>query len=183
MADDPDRDLAIGEHVLGFGDAARRREVEQVLDEDASARRGAALWEDRLGRLSSVLPPDAPPPELFQAIADRIDREIVGSDRALTVRSDAIAWEQILPGVQRKVLHHSWKHGRRAVLLRLAPGAMLPAHEYAGLEECLVLEGEVRVAEVVVRAGDFHLVEAGTRHADIHSPGGALLYIARPLAA
>jgi quercetin dioxygenase-like cupin family protein len=62
-------------------------------------------------------------------------------------------------------------------LLRLSPGAKLPPHVHAADEECLVLEGELLLAEGVrLKAGDYHFAPRGLPHGTAHSPSGALLF-------
>jgi len=65
----------------------------------------------------------------------------------------------------------------QAFLLRFDPGARLPAHDNAGDEVCVVLEGSVRLGDVEVSAGDYHFASAGSAHGEVYSANGALLFI------
>lgn len=103
----------------------------------------------------------------------------------LTVRASEDEWETLAPGVQRKVL---WATASSlSCLLRLAPGAVLPPHLHAMDEECLVLEGTVRIgAGLVLHAGDFHVGRRGSMHDATTTETGALAYLrgaAHPVAA
>jgi hypothetical protein len=42
---------------------------------------------------------------------------------------------------------------------------------------CVVLEGAVRLGDLEVGTGDFHLARAGSAHGEIVSVGGALLFL------
>lgn len=96
--------------------------------------------------------------------------------RLLTVPSSADDWQPFLEGIQLKVLHET--EGTMSYLLRLAPGAVLPAHRHPVDEECLVLEGSVRIGhEVLVESGGYHLAPGGRPHGQITSEGGALLFL------
>jgi hypothetical protein len=83
----------------------------------------------------------------------------------------------VAPGVNAKMLHVD--ETGYSFLLRLDPGATLPGHPHDGDEECIVLEGEARLGDLNILAGDYHLARRGSRHGDIFSPDGALLYIRR----
>jgi quercetin dioxygenase-like cupin family protein len=63
-------------------------------------------------------------------------------------------------------------------LLRLQPGARLPSYVHAADEECLVLEGELWLAEGVrLKAGDYHFAPKGLPHGVAESPSGALVFL------
>ena len=62
-------------------------------------------------------------------------------------------------------------------LLRLAPGAALPAHRHPVDEECVVLEGEVQIGTLRVGAGGFHLGRKDVLHDRLCSAGGALIFL------
>jgi len=55
--------------------------------------------------------------------------------------------------------------GQGCYLMRMQPGAVTIEHEHAGMEEFLILEGELTDSDGrVFRAGDFVSYEAGTQH-------------------
>ena len=55
--------------------------------------------------------------------------------------------------------------GEGCYLMRMQPGAVTIAHDHAGMEEFLILEGDLVDDDgVVFRAGDFVSYDAGTRH-------------------
>jgi anti-sigma factor ChrR (cupin superfamily) len=117
---------------------------------------------------------DEPSSAVWDKITARIDQLETARD-TLTVRAHEGAWATSSPGVSRKLLHvdAEWQ----AFLVRIDPGARVPPHGHAILEECLVLEGEFEVGAETVRKGDLHLAFAGHDHLEIVSPTGALLYI------
>ena len=96
-------------------------------------------------------------------------------DGYITVRSDAGQWMDFLPHVQVKVLHSDGRYN--SILLRMAPGSSLPAHFHEDDEECVVLDGQVRIGNVGVSAGDYHLALSGSRHGELRSDTGALLFL------
>lgn len=96
-------------------------------------------------------------------------------EHTLTVHADEGQWKRILPGVHMKMLHHD--RSGRSFLLRLDPGAILPAHPHDGDEECLVISGDLFVGDFRVGAGGYHLAKSGSQHGDIHAPDGALIFL------
>ena len=55
--------------------------------------------------------------------------------------------------------------GQGCYLMRMQPGAVTIEHDHPGLEEFLILEGELIDSDgTVFKSGDFVSYEAGTRH-------------------
>lgn len=97
-------------------------------------------------------------------------------ERLLTVQADDQAWQDFAPGVQIQVLREHL--GVLSYLLRLAPGARLPAHRHPLDEECLVLSGSLQVgSQVEVGPGGYHLAPQGALHAAISSRSGATIFL------
>jgi anti-sigma factor ChrR (cupin superfamily) len=85
-------------------------------------------------------------------------------------------WQPFMEGVTMKVLREH--DGVLSYLLRLAPGASLPPHRHVLDEECVVLEGRVRVgSRVVLGAGAYHLAHEGSLHPSISSETGATIFL------
>jgi len=67
--------------------------------------------------------------------------------------------------------------GQGCYLMRMQPGAVTIAHEHAGMEEFLVLEGDLVDSDGArFGPGDFVSYEAGTRH-NSWTEGGCLLAV------
>jgi anti-sigma factor ChrR (cupin superfamily) len=84
-------------------------------------------------------------------------------------------WHDLLPGIQRKVLHE--QDGVMSYLLKFAPGAVLPAHRHPMDEECVVVEGVLRIGELVLPAGSYHRVRKDVLDADSRSDDGAVIFL------
>ena len=95
--------------------------------------------------------------------------------RHLTVQRDERGWQPFGDGLTIKVLHESG--GIMSYLVRLAPGAALPAHRHPVDEECVVLEGALAIGSLELGPGGFHLGRQGVLHDRIVSPDGALIYL------
>ena len=138
---------------------------------------GPVLDDTTLALLSEAVPPEPMEP----ARADRIKRRLMlriaeeQRGRHLTVRADDGQWQPFGPGLTIKVLHEA--DGVMSYLLRLAPGATLPPHRHPMDEECVVLDGTLRIGELEVAAGGFHLGRQDVLHMPIVSEGGALIFL------
>lgn len=127
--------------------------------------------DDVLVEVLKALPPITPPPTL----RDRVLHSIAAESKLLTIRADAGGWRDVGPGVAIRVLHKDV--AGCSFLLRLAAGATFPAHDHAGNEECILLEGDLTLDDVTIHAGDYHLAPRGARHGLIRSEHGALAFI------
>jgi quercetin dioxygenase-like cupin family protein len=89
------------------------------------------------------------------------------------------AWVSLSKKIHVKVLHDdghtlSW-------LVRLLPGGCLPQHDHAdGLEECLVLEGQLRINGDMFGTGDYQIAHPGSVHFEVASDTGALVFLKSP---
>ena len=67
--------------------------------------------------------------------------------------------------------------GEGCYAMRMQPGAVTLAHDHAGMEEFLILEGDLVDSDgTVFGPGDFVSYEAGTHH-NSHTIGGCLLAV------
>lgn len=112
---------------------------------------------------------------LRQRLLDRARSSREAARRFVNVRRDEGAWRPLAPGARVKMLHDGAT--TRSVLIDLAPGGALPSHRHHQHEECVVLRGEARLGDLVVRDGDYHVAPAGSRHGRVMSRDGALLYL------
>lgn len=67
------------------------------------------------------------------------------------------------PGVERAVLQEV-ENGSRTALIRIGKGAAIEMHGHLGREEIYVVSGHLRVADAVLRTGDYHHTGVGERH-------------------
>jgi quercetin dioxygenase-like cupin family protein len=94
-----------------------------------------------------------------------------------TIRGGEVPWREAWPKVWIKVLKRDPEADFQITLMKFEPGGRLPAHSHRRNEECYVVEGEVMVGAHCVRAGDFHIAQAGGRHPDLTSSTGALVIL------
>lgn len=117
-------------------------------------------------------------PEANARIKQSLMQKIAESSQLRNVRRDA-GWVQLGKRMQVKVLHDdgvslSW-------LLKLLPGGGLPEHDHAdGAEECMILEGQLRINGEDFFAGDYQIALPGSVHHEVSSEQGSLVYLRSP---
>ena len=133
------------------------------------------LREELDERLGCTHPGDE---ALLARVRARVMRSIQAESGTLhrTVRAAEGDWRTVGPGIERKLL---WSSGSMdSWMLRLAPGASVPGHLHSTDEECVVLEGSLRIGtDLVLRQGDFHVAASGSMHEEVTTETGALLYL------
>lgn len=102
--------------------------------------------------------------------------------RQMFVHAHEGEWKDVgIPGISLKILYTDPKINRTTVLVRIAAGAAYPMHRHVGVEECLVVEGDLVVDGTTLLAGDFTVSFPDKIHLDTHSEAGCLLLISSPL--
>ena len=95
-------------------------------------------------------------------------------DAPHSVRDADAGWPDFAPGIQRRVL---WQRdGQAALLYFTQPGAQVPRHAHGHDEECLMLQGELLLDDLLLRDGDYQLAPAGTGHAITETDTGVVIY-------
>jgi anti-sigma factor ChrR (cupin superfamily) len=140
-------------------------------------RHEPALDDESAGLVAAALAPLPADPAADARIKRRLLQRIAtaSTDRHLTLQPQDGAWQPFGAGIQMKVLHEA--EGVMSYLLRFEPGASLPPHRHPIDEECMVLEGEVVIGELRVRAGGFHLGRKDVLHDRLSSDTGALIFL------
>ena len=83
-------------------------------------------------------------------------------------------WPAFVPGIQRRVL---WQRKGQAAMLYFAqPGAQVPGHTHGHDEECLMVQGELFLDDVLLVAGDYQLAPAGKGPRITETDTGVVIY-------
>lgn len=116
-------------------------------------------------------------PGRARAIRRRLMERVADADAThLTIAADEGEWQPFLDGVQIKVLRE--QAGVLSYLLRLEPGATLPPHRHPQDEECIVIEGGLRVGtNTAFGPGSYHLAHGGALHPTISTDTGATIFL------
>jgi hypothetical protein len=169
--------LALGALTGADLASARRREREEP---SLAAR--IAEWERALAPLALSLPPYAPPDGLMAQIDARLDARERFVRLAQTLREPEGEWIVIAAGLRCKVLERYPEQRRQMILLEAEPGALYPAHEHREMEELYVMSGDLVVGDDdQLRAGEFLVSQAGSRHPDLTTRTGCRCLICKEI--
>lgn len=145
-----------------------------------SLRADSCLAAQVMQRLASAICPVS----LDRERCEGLRRRVVACVRAAgqpegtrTVRADEGDWLAFAPGVTIKLLRVDAEADRMTALMHMQPGSTWPGHRHQQTEECLVLEGELLIGRHRLLTGELHVAPAGTEHAHICAPAGALMLV------
>ncbi len=100
--------------------------------------------------------------------------EPAAGEAASTVRDADAGWPEYAPGIRRRVL---WQRdGQAALLYHAQPGAAVPHHTHGHDEECLMVQGELFLDDLLLQEGDYQLAPAGTAHRITETDTGVVIY-------
>lgn len=149
-----------------------RDEQAELLRLAASADRAAlddaSLYREAVTQLVQSLDAVMPPADVKAKVLGAV--ALPGR----TVRSSEGKWTTIAPGVRLKKLSSDYDRNTVMVLMEMQPGAVVPPHEHHHPEDSYIIRGSARLGDLTLFAGDFHHVEAGSRHDSIVSDDGCL---------
>ena len=170
-------------YVLGPMSAEEMQQFEDELragrEEALSALRALA---DTTAELAVSQQTSKPP----ESLKSRLMERVVGGDppaapgrgKLGAIRSNEGKWRQSeFAGIQYKVLFFDRAAGLVTTLVRMEPGASLPAHVHGKPEQCLVVEGDLWHEGHEYGPGDFTWAEAGSLDPEIRTKNGNLLLI------
>lgn len=148
-------------------------------DETATAE--LAAFGTVTDALAYAAPPHPARPALRDAVLARIGaptEPVVQREGLRFVFPSAMTWAAgRAKGVEVKRLVTDEAAGRNTSIVRMAPGTVYPTHRHAGIEEVYIIEGDLQVAGVTMRAGDYCRAEADSVHAGVHTVGGCVLVV------
>ena len=184
-------------YVLGTLSEQERIEFENHL---AS---GCAQCEQQLATCLKVaeamlrlIPPAAPPAEFRAQLMARVEQACAAESEqrpgaetgpladsgAHVLRAGQGEWTDTpYSGVQFRMLFVDRQRRQFTALVRMAPGSHYPPHSHQAAEECLVLEGDLRLGDCVLRAGDFLRTAPGYQQGVQTTAEGCLLYLTSPI--
>lgn len=193
--------------VLGALADDARTDLEQRMAASPALREEIATLRAVADELLLAPPPVAPDPALRDSVLARVAAEAAGASRAaahaagtspstadaaragsaarhearpplpdllFALEPDAV-WKDIVPGLQRRLLSRG--PDATSYVLRVAPGATIPAHDHACVEHLFVLSGSIDVDGTLCHAGDYHRAAQGTHHAMPYSAEGCVVLV------
>ncbi len=139
---------------------------------------GPLLDDDIVALLDAAMTPEPLDAEAHARVKTRLLQRVAqdATPRHKTVHGNEGRWRELGGGLTLKILHRDGEV--MSYLVRMAPGSQLPAHRHPIDEECVVMEGAVRIgATMRLLAGGFHLGIKNVLHEPIVSDEGALLFL------
>ncbi|PZD95308.1 hypothetical protein DNH61_12210 [Paenibacillus sambharensis] len=95
----------------------------------------------------------------------------------LIVRQEDMKWEYgMYPDTEMTYLWEEEGTGRVVFLVKVAPGCSIPFHNHPRREVAFLVEGECRLNDDVMRAGDFLTAVADEAH-DVYTETGCTFFI------
>lgn len=156
---------------------AEARAFEAHIAQCAVCRAEADAFGESAELLAATVEQVAPPPSLRDRLLGRVAKPEKGSGLHVQ-RGNEGKWRATpFPGVTYKTLHFDRETMMITSLLRLEPGAFYPKHHHEALEQCLVIEGDVRQDDVIMSQGDYSLFEAHRDHSRITTERGCVLLL------
>jgi quercetin dioxygenase-like cupin family protein len=179
-------------HALGALDGDDVRAFADLLAESSEASRAASDFARVPEFLAkSLLPTSLPSSGLKEKILRQAERSKaraqaeaamkklvpVSNNGLAFLRESASSGWLALPvaGAFVKMLSFDEASGYAVVLGKLDPGARYPGHTHRHPEDIFMLSGDLHVGDQVIRSGDFHHAEAGSRHGVNWSEQGCVL--------
>jgi len=102
------------------------------------------------------------------------DQPALPGDAPFTVLDAVAGWPEFAPAIQRRVL---WQRDGQAAMLYFAQaGALVPNHTHGHDEECLMLQGELFLDDVLLQPGDYQVAPAGSGHRITETDTGVVIY-------
>jgi anti-sigma factor ChrR (cupin superfamily) len=179
-------------HALGLLNETEAREFADHLSQGCEVCHAEVqAFQETAGMLAVAAPLRKPPSRLKRVLTERISGSsspasqlqpwkfwgAEASEELHVVRRDEGVWTTIAGGVYAKRLYADPGRDRVTMLIRMDPGSTFPSHRHGGPEECLVLEGEIRVGDLVLRAGDYQCAPLHSVHEVTRTDTGCLLLI------
>jgi quercetin dioxygenase-like cupin family protein len=141
---------------------------------------GQALSAELSGGDASPGAPPAPAAVRSDAPAPPMPPTAEETGQLVVLRAERARWRSLADGIEARTLFVDARAGRATLLVRMAAGIVYQPHYHDGVEECFVLDGDLRVGEFVLGPGDYQRAPAGTWHGMQSTLQGCLcLVIAR----
>lgn len=167
--------IEAAEYVLCTMTAPQRHTFEQRIETDRALKAAVAAWSNRFETLLANTPEVEPSRQVFDGLQAMLDNAPQpGSE---TIRHKEGDWQQLFDGVFKKSLVVDLSAETESYLLRIDPGALVPAHGHGKTEECFVVEGDMIIGTASFEKGDYHAIPANVPHLPITSSNGGILFI------
>ena len=169
----------IARHALGIAEPAERRLLDQHLHDGCRECAAALNALETAGAELALAPaPVAPSAAQRARVLAAVDEAASGSARGFHfLTAEEGEWREVGPGVERRRLGRDPLTRSVGYLIRVAPGATVPAHAHVAAEHCLVIAGDFVGDGRTLGTGDYHRADPGTEHRSLHSVHGCTFLV------
>ena len=169
----------LARRVLGIAEPAERHLIDQHLREGCSECAAALHALEATGVELALAPEPVRPSEALRArILGAVDEAASAAARGFHfLTAEQGEWREVGPGVERRRLGRDPLTRSVSYLIRVAPGATVPAHAHVAAEHCLVIAGDFVVDGRTLGTGDYHRADPGTEHRALHSVHGCTFLV------
>lgn len=115
-------------------------------------------------RVMATLPAGEPPARVKENLLRKIAALETQADNSAIRRAGQGRWHKLLPGIEIKRLFVDTATGAVTSLVRVAAGAVYPAHLHKGIEHLYVLDGDIVFDDHTLSSGDYEVRPANSRH-------------------
>jgi anti-sigma factor ChrR (cupin superfamily) len=183
-------------YAAGAMPGEQRAQFEAHLDDCAACLEEARRLDGVVTQLFSATPPAPVAAPLREALLARVSAanhaagpqvwKRWGADDPqqdlFVLRGEEAPWEPTgIDGIDIRRLFVDRPRNQMTMLVRMEAGTAYPRHVHDGPEECYVLQGELRVGDDTLRAGDYQRAAPGSKHAVQSTDTGCLLLIVSSL--
>jgi len=159
-------------YALGLLEAPATLEFEKHLSECAVCQSETKAFHEATEELAYALPMAEPPPRLRTELLRRL------APPRVLVRADEGAWQKTpFAGIEVRRLFMDKVTGTVTSLLRVAAGAVYPAHWHGGVEHVYVIDGDLIFNDHTLDTGDYEVNLGSTDHSSITTKTGCLALV------
>ncbi|HUI78550.1 MAG TPA: cupin domain-containing protein [Bryobacteraceae bacterium] len=159
-------------YALGLLEDPAIAEFEQHLAECPVCRSEAQAFREVTGELAYAVPQVTPPARLKTELLRR-----VASARVLVRAAEGVWQKTPFPGIEIRRLFVDKVTGAVTSLLRVAAGAVYPAHRHGGVEQVYVVDGDLIFNDHTLETGDYEVNPGSTDHSSITTKTGCLALV------
>ena len=172
---DPQKDLPPAEQQENAALAALG--LDSAREAMATPRQAIGEMTEAAALLGESVAPVPPAASLKARLMNRVaDYELLKP--IADVRRDENTWVHTgMDGIDTKLLFREKSTGRTTYLVRMAPGARMAPHHHGDVEQCLVIQGDIRWGSLVFEEGDFMVMGKDTAHPEVHTVNGVVMLI------
>jgi anti-sigma factor ChrR (cupin superfamily) len=164
-------------YAFGLLEAPQSAEFEQHLSGCEICQSEVDAFREAVGALACTAPDAQPSPQLRERVLS------AAAPHRVLVRADEGAWAPTpFAGIEIRRLFVDKVTGAVTSLLRVAAGAVYPAHRHGGVEHVYVIDGDLIFNDHTLETGDYEVNAGASDHSSITTKTGCLALVIHHMA-